>query len=295
MADGAGEVPPGGEPVADPTAGAAGGGALRKYVRYSEGLGQTICLRLAGGESLSAICRDEGMPHPTTVYAWTRDHPEFGAAFLTAQKEARVAERLADRAAAARRWGADGEADGAFGVLRDGRGRWSTFTPELGEEICWRLANGESLKSIGMDPRMPSSATVLYWARRYPAFGDAYAQARAMMADSLSDMALEVAMTTNPREVWADRLRVDTIRWLAARQAPRKYCERVQAAAELEAIRRENGDRDGEGEADDRRLTINVVNFRKGPNGEVLVAPPRCAAEEEAWERAYGTPYDGPR
>jgi hypothetical protein len=227
-------------------------------VRYSQALGQAICARVAAGESLVSVCRDDGMPDASSVYDWTRRQPAFGAAFLEAQRQARVAERLADRAAAARRWGPDGEADGAFGVLRDGRGRWSTYTPELGEAICWRIANGESLKSIGLDPAMPSSATVLYWARRYPAFGDAYAQARQMMADSLGDMALEVAMTTNPREVWADRLRFDAIRWMAARLAPKKYCEPIllaRAAAEIRAEEAERGDGEGEG------LTVIVKKF----------------------------------
>ncbi len=271
MADGVGEAPSGGEPVGD-----AGVGALRKYVRYSEDLGRAICARVAAGESLVSVCRDADMPHATTAYDWTRAHPEFAAALREAQQEARVAQRLADRDAAARRWGADGEADGRFGVLRDGRGRWSTFTPELGEAICWRIANGESLKSIGLDPAMPSSATVLYWARRYPAFGDAYAEARRMMADSLGDMALEVAMTTNPREVWADKLRVDTIRWMAARQAPRKYCERLQAAAELETIRREAGE--GEG------LTVIVKRFSDITPEEEAAAE----ATERDWEARRG-------
>ncbi len=221
--------------------------ALRVSVRYSEDLGQAICARVALGESLAAVCREADMPHATSVYVWTRDYPDFGAALRAAQREARVAQRLADRAAAARRWGADGEADGRFGVLRDGRGRWSTYTPELGETICWRIANGESLKSIGLDPAMPSSATVLYWVRRYPDFGDAYAQARRMMGESLGDMALEVALGTNPGEVWADKLKVDTIRWMAARQAPHKYCERLQVEIELAAVRAEQAEAEGLG------------------------------------------------
>jgi len=266
-------------------------GPERKYVRYSEALGRTICARVALGESLAAVCRDADMPHSVSVYDWTRRHAEFGAAFRAAQGEARLAQRLADRAAAARRWGADGAADGRFGVLRDGRGRWSTFTPELGEEICWRLANGESLKSIGMDPQMPSSATVLYWVRRYPDFGEAYAQARQMMGESLGDMALEVAMSTNPAEVSADRLRVDTIRWMAARQAPKKYCERVVAEAEVAAMRAEAATG-----AKAPRLRISITDFQRAPDGKtVLAAPPRDEREEQAWVDAYGHPYDGPR
>lgn len=295
MADGAaGEGLPEGVALDGPAPAAeaaAGAGAERKYVRYSEALGRTICARVALGESLASVCRDAGMPHPTSVHEWTRGNADFGAAFRAAQAQARVAQRLADRAAAARRWGADGAADGRFGVLRDARGRRSAFTPELGEEICFRLANGESLKSIGMDPEMPCSATVLGWARRYPDFGEAYAQARQMMGESLGDMALEVAMSTSPAEVSADRLRVETIRWLAARQAPKKYCERVVVAAELAEMR---ADAATGGKAP--RLQISITDFQRAPDGKtVLAAPPRDEREEQAWIDAYGHPYDGPR
>lgn len=37
---------------------------------YSEELADIICERLADGESLRSICRDEGMPHASTVCRW---------------------------------------------------------------------------------------------------------------------------------------------------------------------------------------------------------------------------------
>src|SRR5437899_3013448 len=253
-------------------------GGRGKYVRYSEALGEVICARVAAGESLKGVCAGEGMPHSTSVYAWSREWPAFGAALAAAQKASRVTARLADRARAAARLAAG----------RDGRGRWSTYTPELGEEICSRIANGESLKAIGADPEMPCAATVLNWAKRYPEFGDDYAQARAFMADVLFDEAREVALATRPGDVWVGRLQFDVIRWMTARMAPKKYCEKVMLEAELAARQATAVDRD-------RRLKITLVDFRKGPNGEVPVAPPRNSAEEAAWERAYGKPYDGPR
>lgn len=83
-------------------------------------------------------------------------------------------------------------------------------------------------------------------------------------------------------------VRFDVIRWMTARMAPKKYCEKVLVEAEFAARQATEVDRD-------RRLKITLVDFRKGPNGEVLVAPPRTPAEAAAWERAYGTPYDGQR
>lgn len=37
---------------------------------YTPEIAAKICERIANGETLRAICRDEGMPHWTTVYAW---------------------------------------------------------------------------------------------------------------------------------------------------------------------------------------------------------------------------------
>ena len=40
---------------------------------YTPALAKAVCDRLAGGESLRAVCRDEGMPHHSTVLSWVRD------------------------------------------------------------------------------------------------------------------------------------------------------------------------------------------------------------------------------
>lgn len=205
MADG------GGAPVGKPA------GGRKKYVRFSEELGAAICARVEAGESLSRICRGPETPHATTVYDWARTWPAFGLALSQAMRTARIAERSVDRAKAAARLAAG----------RDRRGRWSTYTPELGQEICERIANGESLKAIGRDPTMPCAATVLRWAAEFPAFGDDYAQARRFQADYLFDEAREVALAATPGDVWVGRLQFDVIRWMTARMAPKKYCERV--------------------------------------------------------------------
>ena len=39
---------------------------------YSQELIETIAERLSKGEPMASICRDEGMPHPSTVWDWTQ-------------------------------------------------------------------------------------------------------------------------------------------------------------------------------------------------------------------------------
>lgn len=63
---------------------------------YTEKLADAICERLASGESLRAICRDESMPGMTTVFKWLADpnKPEFVKQYTHAREE--QAETLAD-------------------------------------------------------------------------------------------------------------------------------------------------------------------------------------------------------
>lgn len=44
---------------------------------YNLAQADQIAERIANGEPLRQICRDEGMPQWNTVYAWMKEHPEF--------------------------------------------------------------------------------------------------------------------------------------------------------------------------------------------------------------------------
>jgi len=45
-----------------------------------------ICERLAKGESLRAVCREEGMPDISTLFRWMEAHPEFRAQYVRARE-----------------------------------------------------------------------------------------------------------------------------------------------------------------------------------------------------------------
>lgn len=64
---------------------------------YSQEVADTICKRLAGGESLRAICRDDGMPDESTVRAWALDNVEGFAPQYTRARELGY-QRLAEEA-----------------------------------------------------------------------------------------------------------------------------------------------------------------------------------------------------
>ena len=129
-------------------------------------------------------------------------------------------------------------------------GRPSDFTQEIANQICTRLAGGESLRSITEDPTMPSRQTVYSWMNARPSFLDQYARAREDQADSLADEIVAIA-DEQPEVIevrdkdgniidhkldsaflaW-QKNRVDARKWTAMKLRPKKYGDRVVHAGD---------------------------------------------------------------
>jgi Bacteriophage Sf6, terminase small subunit-like len=58
------------------------------------------------------------------------------------------------------------------------RGRPSDYSAQVAMSICHRLVDGESLRAICGDARMPGRATVFRWIARHKEFRDRYTLAR---------------------------------------------------------------------------------------------------------------------
>ena len=215
--------------MADDGSGAGRRARVQEHVGeslYTPQVGAEICARVAAGESLTAICAEPGMPHRASIRNWRKAHPQFAEALWRAMRAARTAVRALDRQIAAAR-----AAQRALGR----RGRPSTYTPAAAAAICERIENGESVIAIGADPAMPCAGTIYGWVRRYPDFEEMYVRARDVQADYLLDEAREVSLDSTHKTVWSDRLRFDTIRWMTAQLAPKKYCERLVVDAHVSA------------------------------------------------------------
>ena len=229
--------------------------------KYAPEIGEAIVARVGAGESITAICRAPDMPCRNTVKNWSREHPDFGAGLMAAMRGARVAARMRDRA----RWA-------AHEAGRHPRGRGSTYRPALGETICERLAEGESLTSIARDEGLPTYATILRWVSRHPDFQEMYVQAREIQAHYYFDEARDVAKAATPGSVWVSRLQFDIIRWQTARLAPHKYSERVLVDAAISARRAE----------DDPRLQPMTVIVKRYSD-----VTPQDEAEHDATQAAF--------
>jgi hypothetical protein len=119
----------------------------------------------------------------------------------------------------------------------------STYTPELADEICERIANGETLREICRNtPHMPSYRSVYRWREVYPEFASRFAHARECGFDVIAEEALEIANTTQIGERTEDsdqgkkvvredmlghrKLQIETRLKLLAKWSPR-YSDRL--------------------------------------------------------------------
>ncbi len=113
-------------------------------------------------------------------------------------------------------------------------GRPSDFTPEIANEICERLAKGESLRKITgpeRDDFMPAETTVRRWLAGTEDWNDEfrrqYARAREDQADFKFEEAWEIASKATAADVAVARLQVDVVKWQAGKLAPKKYGDRT--------------------------------------------------------------------
>lgn len=103
------------------------------------------------------------------------------------------------------------------------RGRKSTYSDEIAEKICTHIADGKSLITFCKISGNPSHTAVFDWLRMYPQFADNYARARLAQADVFAEKIADVAENSTPETAQSDRVKIDALKWLAGKQAPKKW------------------------------------------------------------------------
>lgn len=121
-------------------------------------------------------------------------------------------------------------------------GRPSIFTQELADRICAELSEGKSLRTVCSEEGMPDKSTVFNWMRTQPTFLDQYARAKQESADALAEEIIDIsddsiAVIKSGAEkksgalAQAQRLRVDTRKWIMSKMKPKKYGEKVDVTS----------------------------------------------------------------
>lgn len=120
--------------------------------------------------------------------------------------------------------------------------RPSAFTDELADRICAAMLEGRSMRQVCEEDGMPHRSTVLRWMSENEDFATKCARARAMQADIMDDLILEVADNCTPETAQADRVKIAAYQWRAAKLQPKKYGEKVElehsGAVKVEKVER---------------------------------------------------------
>lgn len=139
--------------------------------------------------------------------------------------------------------------------------RPTKFTAPLGATICKRICEGESLRSVCRDEKMPNRSTVHEWIilglaedakPLLRAFSDQYEKAIIVRAENMFDEMEDIAddgsndymMRTgrdgeeyevlNAEHVQRSRLRVDVRKWKLSKMLPKKFGDRQVVTTEDE-------------------------------------------------------------
>jgi len=104
-----------------------------------------------------------------------------------------------------------------------------SYSEELADEICARIAEGESMRGICADIHMPNWRTVWRWLDANDDFASRCARARTLQAEALEcDMAeIERDTLSGVVDAKAANVVLSSKRWRAAKLAPKKYGDKI--------------------------------------------------------------------
>ena len=108
---------------------------------------------------------------------------------------------------------------------RGNKGKTSV-TKEQMNEICDRLAKGESLRSICKDKHMPPTNTVTDAVIYDKEFAEQYTRARGKQADYYADQIVEIADTADDYNL--ARIQIDARKWVASKLLPKRWGDKVE-------------------------------------------------------------------
>lgn len=127
------------------------------------------------------------------------------------------------------------------------KGRPSTFTQEVADEICEQLSDGLSLREVCLAENMPPESTVRRWAvSDVNGFTAQYEEARRIGYHKLADEMIDIAddgsndwmerqnsdgstgdIVLNGEHVQRSRLRLDTRKWMLSKVLPKIYGDKI--------------------------------------------------------------------
>lgn len=135
-------------------------------------------------------------------------------------------------------------------------GRPTKYTIALGTRICKRIADGESVRHLIKDEKMPSSSTIFRWLLddKRKVFWEQYEKARNIQAELMFEELLDIAddgsndfyerenkdgssyTVTDSEVIGRSRLRVDVRKWYLSKVLPKKFGDKMDLTSKGERI-----------------------------------------------------------
>jgi len=94
--------------------------------------------------------------------------------------------------------------------------------------ICGEVAEGKTIRQIAAGMGISCGQVLKIVHDGGEEAEKHYTRARDAAADIFETDIIEAALSASPESAPADRIKVDALKWVAARRAPKRYSERIQ-------------------------------------------------------------------
>jgi len=134
--------------------------------------------------------------------------------------------------------------------------RPTKYTDKLALDICSRIAEGESVRSIAKDSKMPNASTIHAWVLDNVVFSKQYEVAKSIGAEVESESMIELAHTME--DTTRAKLVIDTIKWSLSKKLPKRFGDKSTLVTEDE-------------EGKQQPLMVQIIGKNdKSSNGDTL-------------------------
>lgn len=113
--------------------------------------------------------------------------------------------------------------------------RPSPYAEGVLDAICARMVSGESIRQICDDRDMPSRTAVLQACAANEEFAASIARARELQQDAIADEIVDMADMATVEDHQVVKLRIWARQWRASKLHPKKYGDRIQTDATVNA------------------------------------------------------------
>lgn len=95
------------------------------------------------------------------------------------------------------------------------------------ESVCSMVVEGLTLREIAKVVGI-SAGRIIQIVGEYEQFAKQYTRAREAAADIFEADIHDAAMNTTPETAASDRVKIDALKWIAARRSPKRYGDKIQ-------------------------------------------------------------------